>query len=69
MNRRDAILTLTVLAAGSPPAFAQTRTARIGILNPVSRERSFVDPLFLQRLAELGYRETSGLVVEHRSAD
>ena len=36
MNRRDAILKLTILAAGSTPAFAQTRTARIGILNPVS---------------------------------
>ena len=67
MNRRDTLVTLAALAAAPQTAFAQARTARIGIL--VGRKNSTYLPPILKRLGELGYVEGRNLVLDYRSAE
>jgi putative tryptophan/tyrosine transport system substrate-binding protein len=50
-------------------AAAQARPARVGILSGLPRDKSIVTPLLLKGLADLGYREGAGIVVEFRHAD
>jgi len=68
--RRRRFLQLGLLGAVAPGAtFAQARTPKVGMLSPRPIRESNYAPLILQRLAELGYREGAGMVLEARSAD
>jgi len=53
MKRRAFLIAGTLGAIVVDRLAAQTRPARVGILNPVSREKSVAVPIFLQRLAEV----------------
>jgi putative tryptophan/tyrosine transport system substrate-binding protein len=68
-SRRRFLVAGVLGAMLSCAAFAQKRTVKIGILSPRSLRTSFLTPPLVQRLAELGYREGSGMVLEYRSAD
>jgi putative ABC transport system substrate-binding protein len=51
-----------------PRALAQSRPVKIGMLGARPLNQSFYAPLVVRRLAELGYREGSTMVLEERSA-
>ena len=68
MTTRRRFLLATALGAIAPVrTFAQARPVKVGMLGP--RAKSFFAPFVLQRLAELGYREGSSMVLEYRHAD
>ena len=70
MTTRRRILQLGVAGALAPlGVFAQTRTVKIGLLSPRPLVESNYSPLVVQRLAELGYREGAGMILEARSSD
>jgi putative ABC transport system substrate-binding protein len=48
---------------------AQARLVKVGILLARPLKESYYAPGVVRRLAELGYREGSSMVLEHRSAD
>jgi putative ABC transport system substrate-binding protein len=50
-------------------ALAQTRPMRVGFLAPRPLRESFFAGPMVRRLAELGYREGAGMVLEYRSTD
>ena len=59
-----------VIGAVAPALiFAQTRPTRIGMLAPLSLAESNYAPGVVRRLAELGYRDGAGTVIEYRSTD
>jgi putative ABC transport system substrate-binding protein len=59
-----------VIGAVAPALiFAQTRPTRIGMLGPRSLAESNYAPGVVRRLAELGYRDGAGTVIEYRSTD
>jgi putative ABC transport system substrate-binding protein len=51
-----------------PRALAQSRRVKIGMLGARPLNQSFYAPLVVRRLAELGYREGTTMVLEERSA-
>jgi putative ABC transport system substrate-binding protein len=68
IRRRLTVAALAALGSGwSVGAWAQERSARIGVLAP--RRNSIYLPAVLKRLGELGYVEHRNLVVDFRSAD
>ena len=50
-------------------ALAQARPARIGFLAPRPLRESFFAGPMVRRLAELGYRDGAGMILEYRSTD
>jgi putative ABC transport system substrate-binding protein len=59
-----------VIGAVAPALiFAQTRPMRIGMLGPRSLAESNYAPGVVRRLAELGYRDGAGAVIEYRSSE
>jgi putative ABC transport system substrate-binding protein len=66
-TRRQFLLAGALGALGVPHGRAQPRPARVGMLTP--RAKSFFAPTVIRRLAELGYREGSRMVLEYRHAD
>src|SRR5512145_656392 len=68
-SRRRVFVVGVLGAILSCAASAQKRTVKIGILSPRSLRTSFLTPHLVQRLAELGYREGAGIVLEYRSVD
>lgn len=69
MKRRQVLLLGALGALHTQYAAAQARPVRIGILSGFARDKSIVTPLLLKGLAELGYREGAGIVVEFRHSD
>ena len=49
--------------------FAQARSVRIGMLSARALNESFYAPGIVRRLAELGYRDGAGMILEYRSSD
>lgn len=68
MRRRE-LLIAALAAAAAPGALAQRRPVKIGVLTGVPHRKSNYVPGILQRLAQAGYQEGSGMVVEARSSD
>ena len=68
MRRRDFLLAGT-LGAVAPHAFAQARPVKIGMLSARSLKESTYAVGVVRRLAELGYRESAGMVLEFRAAE
>jgi len=66
-TRRQFMLAGALGALSTRYAVAQVRPVRVGMLTP--RARSFFAPTVVRRLAELGYREGSSMVLEYRHAD
>jgi putative ABC transport system substrate-binding protein len=76
MRRRDFIVRVAGVAAGSPLAARaqQTRVWRVGYISPAfpaqkDPAQATVFAAFLQRMKELGYSEGKNLVVEERYAE
>jgi putative tryptophan/tyrosine transport system substrate-binding protein len=68
-SRRQVVIAGAIGALGMRDLSAQTRAVRIGVLLARPMHESFFAPSVVQRLAELGYRPGTTLVVEHRSAN
>jgi len=68
-SRRQFVVAGAFGALGLGGAFAQSRPVRIGVLLARPFKESFFAPGVVQRLAEVGYRPGTSLLVEHRSAD
>jgi putative ABC transport system substrate-binding protein len=68
-NRRHFLQASTLFAMAPAFALAQARPLRIGLLASRPYRDSNYIPSILRRLAELGYREGPGMVLEPRSAD
>lgn len=66
-TRRQFVVGGALGALGIRNAAAQPRPPRVGMLAPF--QKTTLAPFILQRLAELGYREGAGMVLEYRSAD
>ncbi len=66
-TRRQVLLAGALGTLVTRYAVAQARAPRVGILAPF--RNTILAPLILQRLAELGYRDGAGMLVELRSAD
>ncbi len=70
MTTRRQFLLASALGAVAPAcAIAQARPVRIGMLNNRPLAVSFYAGSIVRRLAELGYREGAGMILEFRSAD
>jgi putative ABC transport system substrate-binding protein len=68
--RRRQFLLASALGVLAPTcAFAQARSVRIGMLSARSLDASFYAGPIVQRLGELGYRESAGMSLEYRSAE
>lgn len=66
-NRRQFVIASALGAMVPVRALAQPRPARIGFLAPRPAAESFYTGLILRRLADLGYRDGAGAVVEYRT--
>ncbi len=70
MTTRRQVLLTGALGAIAPTVIAQARRpAKVGILGPRALADSFYAGPIVRRLAELGYREGAGMILEYRSAD
>jgi putative ABC transport system substrate-binding protein len=69
MKRRQFLIGNLLAAIAPVAALAQARPVKVGMLVPRPLAESILAPTIVQRLAELGYREGSGMVLEYRSAD
>jgi putative ABC transport system substrate-binding protein len=67
MNRRRFVVASALGAVAPLGAFAQARPVRIGFLGPRSLAESFYSGPIVRNLADLGYREGAGMVLEYRS--
>jgi len=65
-TRRQVLFASALAALNFPHAWAQTRMPRIGILSGLPLEKSAAAPMLLNALAELGYRDKAGMVLEYR---
>ena len=65
MKRRELVLGM-VFSLAAPPALAQPRPVKVGML--MARANSSFTPVIVKRLAELGYRERTGMTLELRDA-
>jgi putative tryptophan/tyrosine transport system substrate-binding protein len=68
-SRRQFVVAGAFGALGMRYALAQSRPVRIGVLLARPFKESFFAPRVVQRLAEVGYRPGTSMLVEHRSAD
>jgi putative ABC transport system substrate-binding protein len=68
-SRRQFVVAGALGAIAPVGAFAQARPVKIGILAPRSLAESNLTGNIVQRLAELGYRQGSEMVLEYRSAE
>src|SRR5687767_8013876 len=68
IDRRRSLLVVALAAFAPAFTFAQVRPAKIGMLGARPLSQSFYAPLVVQRLADLGYRDGSTMVLEERSA-
>jgi len=68
-TRRQVLLAGALGALVSPFASPQARPPRVGILSGLPFEKSVLAPVLLKALAELGYRDGAGMVLEYRSID
>lgn len=66
-SRRQFLLAGALGALSTHYAAAQTRPVRIGFLGPRSLAESFYSGPIVRNLADLGYREGAGMVLEYRS--
>jgi len=69
MSIRRRILLTGALGVLAPFALGQRRHVRVGMLSPRPLRTSFYTSAIVQRLAELGYRNGEGMILEYRSAD
>lgn len=69
MERRAFIVGLGIMAAMRPPARAQSKVHRLGMLDTSARPHNANFSALLGALRELGYVEGENLAVEYRSAD
>jgi putative ABC transport system substrate-binding protein len=67
MKRREFVIAATLAALGTHGANAQSRTARIGFMSNIERERSGTYAHVIKRLEEAGYVEGKNLVIEYRN--
>jgi putative ABC transport system substrate-binding protein len=67
MKRRRFLIASALGAIAPLGASAQTRPVRIGFLGPRSLAESFYSGPIVRRLADLGYREGAGMVLEYRA--
>ena len=65
-TRRQVLLAGALGALSFPYAGAQARAPRVGILSGLPLEKSAAAPMLLNALAELGYRDKAGMVLEYR---
>jgi putative ABC transport system substrate-binding protein len=68
-TRRQVVFAAALGALSVRYGAAQTRSVRVGILLARPLNQSFYGPGIVRRLGELGYREGSSMLLEHRSAD
>lgn len=66
-SRRQFLLAGALGALSVRCAFAQKRPVKIGFLGPRSLAESFYSGPIVRALADLGYREGAGMVLEYRS--
>jgi putative ABC transport system substrate-binding protein len=66
-NRRQLLIAGALGAFAPRAALGQKRQARIGVLGPRPMSESFYIGPIVRRLADLGYREGTGTIVEYRS--
>ena len=69
MRRREFLLAGALSAIAPASALAQARPVKIGMLSARSLKESTYAGGVVRRLAELGYREGAGMVLEFRSAE
>lgn len=69
MTTRRQFVLASVLGAMAPRTFAQVRPVKVGMLVPRSITDSIYASGVVQRLAELGYRDGAGMMLEYRSSD
>lgn len=65
-TRRQVVITVALSALNLPSAIGQGRLPRIGILSGLPLDKSAAAPPLLNALAELGYRQGAGMVLEYR---
>jgi putative ABC transport system substrate-binding protein len=65
MTTRRQILVAGALGALSLRSHGQSRPPRVGVLSGLSLDESIAAPLLLNALAELGYRDGSGMILEY----
>jgi len=68
-TRRQVVLVGALGALGALSAFAQGRVPRIGVLSGRPLAESFYARPLVKELAELGYRDGAGAILEYRSTD
>jgi len=68
-TRRQILLAGALGTMGVRYGAAQSRAPRVGILSGLPLEKSVLAPVLLKALAELGYRDGAGMVLEYVSAD
>jgi putative ABC transport system substrate-binding protein len=66
-TRRQLLLASAVSAIAPEVAFAQARPVKVGMLSSRALNESFFASGVVRRLAELGYRQDAGMVLEFRS--
>jgi putative tryptophan/tyrosine transport system substrate-binding protein len=70
MTSRRRFVQIGMVAALAPlNAIAQSGKVKVGILSPRPLSSSYLTPTLVRRLAELGYRQGEGAILEYRSAD
>jgi len=65
-SRRDFLVMAPLSAFYVAYATAQARPPRIGILSGLPLDKSIAAPVLLDALAELGYRDKAGMILEYR---
>lgn len=65
-TRRQVLLVGAIGAMNVPCLTAQPRLPRIGILSGLPLDKSAAAPALLNALAELGYRDKAGMLLEYR---
>jgi putative tryptophan/tyrosine transport system substrate-binding protein len=68
-SRRQFVIAAALGALSIPYVRAQARTPRVGILSGLPLEKSGAAPMLLNALAQLGYRDGAGMVLDYRYTD
>jgi putative ABC transport system substrate-binding protein len=67
-TRRQVLLVGALGGFGVRHVRAQARAARVGVMATIPRERSVLTPMLVKALADLGFREDAGLLLDYRIA-
>jgi putative tryptophan/tyrosine transport system substrate-binding protein len=68
MNRREFLFATVIATYGPANTLAQSRPMRIAVLAPIDRDKSAFFVPFIQRLADLGFKEGVNLSIDYRSS-